>query len=163
MLLHVVLLWGTCAAALVAGLATSRRGGPRACKDDVQLVRLTLPFAAVGVVEALLLTATGHVLTPWLAPLLATIGVAATTRSARVLRTAHRALVLACLLTYAQGLVLRSYGWAGLGPIGLGPGRQVERAWYTPWTGLRPPAPFAPATTTPRPARADLPARARGE
>jgi hypothetical protein len=138
MLLHIVILWGTCLAAVVAALATSRRTGPRALHGDMHLIRLVLPFALVAGCEALLLTASGHVVYQWLAPLVATVIVATTTRSARVLRVAWRALMLACVLTYAQAMVLRSFGWAGMDPIALHPRRHAESAWYTPLTGLRP-------------------------
>jgi hypothetical protein len=131
MLIHVALLYGSCAAAVVLTIAT---WGPRP-----RPLWLVWPFFALGFLDMLLLTARGHLIFQWLVPLLTMMFVAECTRSDALVKGVHRALVAAAFVCMVHGRGMIGHGYVGTGrPVVVLPGEHVGTAWFSRVTGLYP-------------------------
>jgi disulfide bond formation protein DsbB len=128
MIAHVVALYGTCAVLLTL---TAASFGPKR-----RPIRLLWPFFALAVVEALALTAAGHLIAQWLLPLATMAFVARFSRSDALVRRARAILVGVSVACMVHGWYLRGHGYAAAGPVVVAPGRRVVAVWHTPLTGL---------------------------
>jgi hypothetical protein len=130
MLIHVVVLYGSCATFLALAFAT---WGPKR-----RSVLLIWPFLALVVMEALMLSASGHLVAQWLLPLVTMAVVTWGSESDRLVRVARPILFVVAVACCIHGWLLLGSSYAGRGPVALAPGRHASVAWHTPLTGLRP-------------------------
>jgi len=129
MIFHIVVLYGSCAAALFATAITP--GDAR----RPWLLALA-PIVALGVLESLLLTIKGHLVLQWLFPLATLAAVLRFSRSDVVARWSRRALPAVALGLMIHAHYLMGHGYSTSRPFALAPGERIESAWYTPLTGL---------------------------
>jgi hypothetical protein len=133
--LHTLILYGGCALAIAVTAVTRRK--PRADVHPSSAdFKALWPFALVAVVETLNLNADGHLVAEWLLPGMASLVVVAFCHSRTVMRWTRRGLVLLCVLLWLHGTWLLAHGYVTRATPLL-PGRNVEAAWFTRFTGLR--------------------------
>jgi hypothetical protein len=131
MLIHVVLLYGSCAVFLALAMATATRHPPRRSPT------LLWPFLIPPVVEILLLTACGRLVMQWLLPLTTLLVVMAISRSDQLVRSARIALIVVAFGCWIHARSWIGRGYAGGGVVMYRPA-QMGTAWHTLLTGLRP-------------------------
>jgi len=130
-----VILYAACASAVVAALATWRRGGEPGLPPWA-VARALWPYLGLAVLESLTLSASGHLWAEWLLPALATMPVVILSRSPAVIRRSRRGLLVAAVLLSIHGHVLLTQGYATRPPPTV-TGKKLRAEWYTPLTGLR--------------------------
>jgi hypothetical protein len=132
---HAAILYGSALAAVVAALATRRRRGDPAPSPG-RVVAMLSPFLAIGLAEALMLCADGHMLLEWALPMTAALVVTAGSRDGRLIRVARALLVAVALGAWVHGRSLLHHGYT-THPRAFLRGTHLESGWYTPLLGLR--------------------------